>query len=34
MKKKDLKKRIVAWILVAGMVLGVVGSVIAGVIAA
>lgn len=34
MKKKDLKKRIVAWILVVGMVLSVVGSIVVGVIAA
>lgn len=34
MKKKDLKKRIVAWILVVGMVLSVVGSIVVGVMVA
>ncbi len=32
MKKKELKKRIVAWILVGAMVLSVIGSIIAGVV--
>lgn len=33
MKKSEMKKRIVAWIAIAAMVLSLVGSIIAGVIA-
>ena len=32
MKKKDLKKRIVAWIAIGAMVLSLIGSIVAGVI--